>query len=185
MQSLHVSRTRATIAHSITIYVLAAVFAVVLAAAPIATYAQSNTELNISVSQDVQNWPLKSGAGVKGGVPTDVVYYVTDTPANNALNARFWNQNYLPKSQTDSGGGEQNYIISQGATTLLGNTVHYPTGALPAHFLVTQPNESESYLYFVTGSSLFGPPVTERDASVLTASYNELLGLQNISGWNF
>ena len=184
MQSLPITRTTYPISRTLVLTLLLVAITAMVTIPGVAR-AQINPQLNISVSQDLQNWPLKSGTGVRAGLPTDVVYYVTDTTANNALNARYWNQNYVPKSPSDTGRGMQNYIISQGTTTLLGKTVSYPTGALPSNFLIPQPSESESYLYYVTGASLFGPPVTEVDSEVLTASYTKLANLQGLKGWSF
>ncbi len=185
MQSLSITRTTYRIGRILGFAFLLAAIAGMVTVPGVAHAQAINPQLNISVSQDFQNWPLKSGTGVQAGVPTDVVYYVTDTTANNALNARYWNQNYVPKSRTDTGGGMQDYIISQGTTTLRGKIVSYPTGALPSDFLIPQPSESESYLYYVTGASLFGPPVADVDSQVLTASYTELVNLQGLKGWSF
>ncbi len=185
MQSLSITRTTYRNGRILGFAFLLAAIAGMVTVPGVAHAQAINPQLNISLAQDLQNWPLKSGTGVQAGVPTDVVYYVTDTIANNTLSARYWNQNYMPKSQTDTGGGEQNYIISQGPTTLLGNTVHTPTGALPAHFLRTQLNEADYYMYYVTGAVTGGPPETPVYGPILSASYSDLTGLQNISDWKF
>ncbi len=184
MQSLPITRTTYPISRTLVLtLLLAAITAMVTI--PGVAHAQINPQLNISVSQDQQNWPLKSGTGVRAGLPTDVVYYVTDTMANNEFGARYWNSGYVPSSWKDTNGGMQELSIGNTPTTLLGRTTAYPTGAVPASVFVPQVNEANSYLYFVRGAPMGGPPELTIPGPMIVSSFQQLNEVNTLKGWSF